>query len=61
MGCGCGKSSMSRTVSSSARVSSNSNMPPQMQGGTFVGRTVKSQDTPYTLSGKPKTVVRRSV
>lgn len=60
MGCNCGKSFTQRTVSSRATPNSRSTVPPQVQNGTFVGRTVRSQVTPYGM-GKPNTVVRRSV
>lgn len=60
MGCGCGKSFSTRTATSLPVASSRSTIPPQMQNGTFVGKKVISQPTPYGL-GRPGTSIRRSV
>lgn len=60
MGCGCGKSFSTRSVTSQSVPSSRSTIPPQIQTGTFAGKKVVSQPTPYGL-GRPGTSIRRSV
>ena len=63
MGCGCGKTFSSRSADSRQVATSRSIVPPQVQTGMYASanRVVRSQETPYRLGGKAKTVVRRSV
>lgn len=55
IGCGCGKKFSSVSRSTTARVSSSSPVPPQVQQAMYAKRVVQSQTVPT------KTVQRRTV